>query len=269
MPELPEVETSRRGLLPMLHKPIVEVRLRNRQLRWPIPEELPAQLQGQQFSALNRRGKYLIASFSHSHLLLHLGMSGHFRLLPRDEPPAKHDHVDILFADGSLLRYHDPRRFGCILLCPDPAQHPLLQHLGPEPLSADFNAEYLQQKLQTKTAAIKKLIMNSQLVVGVGNIYASEALFLARIHPERPGYRLDFADCQRLVQAIQQRLQAAIDQGGTTLRDFMAADGKPGYFQQQLLVYERAGQNCRLCQHSIQQLRQDHRSSYYCPNCQS
>lgn len=269
MPELPEVETSRRGLLPMLNKTISQVTVREPRLRWPVPDNLSELLLGEQFLQLERRGKYLLAQLSHGWLLLHLGMSGHFRLLPHWHEPVKHDHIDIGFADGSLLRYQDPRRFGCLLYSTDPTQHPLLASLGPEPLTDAFNADYWYQCLRGKTAAIKKLLMNSQLVVGVGNIYANEALFMAGIRPERPGYQLSLTECEQLVQAVKQRLQQSIEQGGTTLRDFMAADGKPGYFRQQLQVYERVGSACYRCGQPIEQLRQDNRSSYYCPGCQA
>lgn len=268
MPELPEVETSRRGLLPMLHQPVNQVIVRQARLRWPIPDNLAELVVGYCFNQLNRRGKYLLAQINQGWLIMHLGMSGHFRLLSEWQPPQKHDHLDILFNDGRLLRYHDPRRFGCILYSDNPEQHPLLAQLGPEPLTSAFNADYLYQHLRGRQSAIKKRLMDSHLVVGVGNIYANEALFIAGIHPERTGDSLSWHECELLVDAVQVRLRRSIDQGGTTLRDFLATDGKPGYFRQELQVYERALAACYRCGGEIQQLKQDNRSSYFCPHCQ-
>ncbi len=273
MPELPEVEITKRGLMPLLQQKVVKVTIRNAALRWPIPDNLPVLLQGRVLQSLTRRAKYILAHFDHGVLLLHLGMSGRICLLAQDEPPAKHDHFDIGFESGQVLRLRDPRRFGAVLWAGDkPNDHMLLKVLGPEPLSEAFSAAYLYEQLRTRTAAIKTTIMDSHLVVGVGNIYASESLFRAGIHPETPAKKLTRAKCERLVTEIKHTLADALAAGGSSLRDFFGADGNPGYFQQQYFVYGRAnekgGEPCRVCGAPIKMIRQGQRSTFYCSHCQ-
>jgi len=269
MPELPEVETTRLGLLPLINQSVTRVVIRNSSLRWPIPASLPGLLNGQTLRALTRRAKYILAHFDHGVLLLHLGMSGRICLLAQDEPPQKHDHFDIYFANGQVLRLRDPRRFGAVLWAgKNPEEHMLLKVLGPEPLDDVFTGQYLYQHMRTRTAAIKTTIMDSHLVVGVGNIYASESLFRARIHPEKSAKNLTLAECERLVGEIKSTLIDALAVGGSSLRDFFGTDGNPGYFQQQYFVYGRTGQPCRVCGAPIATLRQGQRSTFYCAKCQ-
>lgn len=270
MPELPEVETTRRGLLPLLGQTVRAVSVRNPALRWPVPAHLPQILTGQQLQQLQRRAKYILARFERGTLLLHLGMSGRLCLLPHMEPPGKHDHLDLDFDRGAVLRLRDPRRFGAALwLEGDPAQHPLLSQLGPEPLDDGFDAAQLYRATRTRQAAIKQVLMDSHVVVGVGNIYASEALFRAGIDPRLAASRLSRPRCDRLVAAIKSTLNDALAAGGSSLRDFFGADGNPGYFQQSYFVYGRTGQPCRSCGTPIRTLRQGQRSTFYCPACQS
>jgi len=270
MPELPEVETTRRGILPHLRgKQVQQVVLRRDTLRWPIPADLPALLQGQTLLDVKRRAKYLQLEFAHGTLLIHLGMSGGLRILRPPLPEAgKHDHADLIFADNTCLRFHDPRRFGAILWNTQDEAHPLLAELGPEPLSETFNADLLFARSRKKTAQIKSFIMNGRIVVGVGNIYASEALFRAGIHPGRAAGRISQERYERLCTAIKDVLGEAIQQGGTTLKDFTNSEGKPGYFAQQLQVYGREGQACPRCGHAIKQSIIGQRSSYFCGSCQ-
>ncbi len=269
MPELPEVETSRRGIEPhILNKKVTDVIIRQKQLRWPIPARLKTQLCGQRIRQLERRGKYILLRTDTGTAILHLGMSGSLRILPTSTPAEKHDHVDIVFGKIAL-RLRDPRRFGALLwTSADPLQHKLLSRLGPEPLNDEFNAQYLYQLSRTRKVAIKTLIMNSQVVVGVGNIYASESLFEAGISPLRRADRISLPRYQRLLDAIKDILQRAIAQGGTTLRDFTQQDGKPGYFQQTLSVYGRAQKPCLHCSAAIKQITQAQRSTFYCSHCQ-
>ena len=230
---------------------------------------MPAAVAGQRVTAVRRRAKYLLIDLARGSLLLHLGMSGSLRVMPAETPRLTHDHVDLLLDSGQLLRFNDPRRFGSLhLLTEDPALHPLLRNLAPEPLGDDFDADYLHRVTRRRRVAIKQLIMNSQLVVGVGNIYASEALFRAGVRPGRAARSLTRAECAALVKAIRAVLAMAIRHGGTTLRDYVGADGKPGYFRRKLFVYERAGEACRRCDTPIRQLVQGQRSTYYCPTCQ-
>lgn len=269
MPELPEVETTRLGLLPLLGQTISKVVIRNASLRWPIPPHLPQTLPGQRFLALSRRAKYILVECKTGTLLLHLGMSGRISLLGKDEPPAKHDHFDIHFADGRVLRLCDPRRFGAILWVEgDPSQHVLLAALGPEPLEEAFDGAWLYKEIRSRTAPIKNVIMDSHLVVGVGNIYASESLFRARINPKTPANKLSKVRCERLATEIKATLREALKAGGSSLRDFFGVDGNPGYFQQACFVYGRTGQLCRVCSAPIKTLRQGQRSSFYCATCQ-
>lgn len=270
MPELPEVETTRRGLEPLILNKIIEnIAVRNARLRWPIPDTISA-IKNQTITRIDRRGKYLILELNNDlHLIVHLGMSGSIGVLNKSTPLKKHDHFVIYFKDNAVLRFNDPRRFGCILLTDDnPLTHPLLASLGPEPLSHDFNAQWLKQKANSRMVAVKNFIMNAQVVVGVGNIYASEALFKAGIHPKRAASRISLRRYGFLVQAIKDVLHDAIRSGGTTLRDFSQSDGKPGYFQQQLNVYGRVNQACVMCSHPIKKTCIGQRSSYYCPKCQ-
>lgn len=270
MPELPEVETSRRGITPhILGKIFKHIIIRQSQLRWPVPHSLTTCLPGLCLENIERRGKYLLLTTKAGTLILHLGMSGNLRITHPDQALLKHDHVDFVFADDTVLRFNDQRRFGAVLWTTDSINlHPLLADLGPEPLSEDFNAEYLLGRCQNRRTPIKSLIMDSHVVVGVGNIYASESLFMAGLHPTRSAGEVDLAACQRLCDAIKTVLQWAIDQGGTTLRNFINAQGKPGYFQQSLSVYGRDGQACLNCAEPIQQLKIGQRASYYCNNCQ-
>lgn len=269
MPELPEVETTRVGLLPLLNQSVAQVTIRNGSLRWPIPADLPNLLAGQTLQKLTRRAKYILAHFDHGILLLHLGMSGRICLLAEYEAPQKHDHFDIRFTNGQVLRLRDPRRFGAVLwVIGDVKQHQLLNKLGPEPLEDAFNANYLHQQLAKKKIAIKLAIMDGHIVVGVGNIYASESLFRARINPETPANQLTLRQCEALVHEIQATLSDALKAGGSSLRDFFGADGNPGYFQQSYYVYARAAQPCKVCEQPIQCIRLGQRSTFYCPRCQ-
>ncbi|MEW5837963.1 MAG: bifunctional DNA-formamidopyrimidine glycosylase/DNA-(apurinic or apyrimidinic site) lyase [Pseudomonadota bacterium] len=270
MPELPEVETTKRGIEPhVLGQKILRVRVHQRQLRWPVAADLEQKLQDQAANRIERRAKYILLHFAHGSLIMHLGMSGSLRLTERDTPRLKHDHIEWELANGYTLRLHDPRRFGAALWCDDaPERHPLLAALGLEPLDAAFDAGYLQQRLGHRHSAIKPALMNAHIVVGIGNIYANEALFLAGIDPRRACNSLNLDDYQRLVTHIKTLLQQSIEQGGTTLRDFVSPQGRPGYFQQTLHVYGRSGQACRVCATPIEHLTQAQRRSFYCPVCQ-
>jgi formamidopyrimidine-DNA glycosylase len=269
MPELPEVETTCRGIRPHIKdKTIQSATVRQAKLRWPIPQDLNDKLRGQRLREVHRRAKYLLLDFDNGCLIIHLGMSGSLRILSAPEEPAKHDHVDIAFDDGYCLRYHDPRRFGAILWSDTPGDHELLHELGPEPLSEDFNGEHLFKLAKNKTTPVKSFLMNGRNVVGVGNIYASEALFMAGIHPNRAAGKISLARYTLLSQTVKDVLSAAIQQGGTTLKDFVGGDGKPGYFAQQLLVYGKANEACSKCERPIKQVTIAQRSSFYCPHCQ-
>jgi formamidopyrimidine-DNA glycosylase len=269
MPELPEVEVTRRGLAPQLAgRTISGVAVREHRLRWPIPGDL-ARLSGMTVRSVERRGKYLIVDCGDGHLILHLGMSGSLRVLPRDTPPGKHDHFDLALGDR-ILRLRDPRRFGAVLWTADGIEgHPLLAHLGVEPLSRALDASRLHALTRAHRAPIKLFLMDARRIVGVGNIYASESLFRAGIDPRTPANRVSLARCARLSRAIKQTLRAAIRAGGSTLRDFVGADGTAGYFQQRYWVYDRAGKKCRRCGSAIRRIVQGQRSTYFCPRCQS
>ncbi len=269
MPELPEVETTRRGIMPHIQgKRLTRVIVREARLRWPVTDHLQQILQHRQLLSVGRRGKYLLLAFDHGTLIIHLGMSGSLRVLPAHTEPAKHDHLDLLF-DEQCLRYHDPRRFGAVLWTDaDIEQHELLRHLGPEPLSPDFDGDCLHQAAGKRRIAVKNLIMDGRVVVGVGNIYANESLFMAGIRPDRACNRVSRKRYARLAECIKQVLTAAIAQGGTTLQDFQQADGKPGYFAQELQVYGRTGKACVICDRSIREKTIGQRSSYYCVHCQ-
>ncbi len=270
MPELPEVETTLRGIAPHLQdQGISNVIIRNANLRWPIPRDLPELLRGHTVRNLQRRAKYLLIAFDHGTLILHLGMSGSLRILPHGTPAEKHDHFDLVLANGKLLRLRDPRRFGAVLWhAGDVSQHPLLTQLGPEPLSSGFDADYFYLATRSRSAAIKLVIMDNHLVVGVGNIYANEALFRAGIRPQLSANKLSKPRCARLVQTIQEVLREAIQKGGSSLRDFIHSDGSSGYFQQHYFVYGRTGEACRHCGMPIRQIKQGQRSSFYCTGCQ-
>jgi formamidopyrimidine-DNA glycosylase len=272
MPELPEVEVTRRGVAPHLEGQVVTtVALRHTGLRWPFPEGLAERLSGRTIRATGRRGKYLLIRFDHGTLIIHLGMSGHLRILPRDAAPQKHDHFDLVLTT-QLLRLHDPRRFGAVLwhdvVDGDIDNHLLLRGLGVEPLESAFDGEWLYRHTRKRSAPIKQVLLAGDIVVGVGNIYASESLFRARIHPKTPAHRISRVRYDRLAQAIRETLAAAIEQGGSTLRDFLAVDGQTGYFQQSYFVYDREGEPCRVCGAAVRQIRQGQRSTFYCVNCQ-
>lgn len=270
MPELPEVETTLRGIKPHLfHQKIVDVIIRHPRLRWPIPANLKRKLTGKVIQRLYRRGKYLLLELENGTLILHLGMSGRLRILPKDTPPQKHDHVDILFANDKCLRFTDPRRFGAVLWTEaDPDAHALLSAIGPEPLTAAFNGKYLYEKAQGKKVPIKSYIMDSKIVAGVGNIYATEALFLSRIHPQSAAGEISLAQYQKLVAAIKSILKQAIAKGGTTLKDFTKSDGTPGYFSIELKAYGHGGEPCPRCHATFKSTRIGQRSTVYCPECQ-
>jgi formamidopyrimidine-DNA glycosylase len=244
--------------------------VRDRRLRWPIAPKLETLVRGQTIRSVDRRAKYLLILLETGTLIVHLGMSGSLRLVADGTPPKPHDHWDLVLDSGRILRFHDPRRFGSLIWTEDdPELHPLLKKLAPEPLSAQFNGEYLFRVTRKRSVAIKQLIMNSQLVVGVGNIYASEALFRAGISPRRATRRITKAEADSLARAIKAVLKGAIKIGGTTLRDYVNADGAPGYFSQKLFVYERARERCRVCRRTIKQFTQGARSTYWCSTCQS
>jgi len=270
MPELPEVETVRRGIAPhLIGQKVVRVVVRQSRLRWPVPEELAATLSGQIFQRVERRAKYLLLHTDAGTVIFHLGMTGRLRILPADAPYQKHDHIDLALADGHCLRFNDSRRFGALLWTAEsPERHALLQALGPEPLSEGFSGCWLHQRAQGRALAVKSFIMDNRIVVGVGNIYASESLFAARISPLRPAGQITLAEYEQLAQAIRAILEDAIRQGGTTLRDFVGSAGKPGYFQQQLCVYDRYRLSCRVCGEPIDRCRLGQRSTYFCPRCQ-
>ena len=269
MPELPEVETTRRGIEPhLLGQRVSRVIVRERRLRWPIPEDLDVRLSGQRIEAVERRAKYLLIKAEAGTLIAHLGMSGSLRLVDGDLPAGKHEHVDILLESGQALRYCDPRRFGALLWNHEPLAHRLLASLGPEPLGEDFDGERLYQLSRGRSMAVKPFIMDNAVVVGVGNIYASEALHAAGIDPRRAAGSISRARYLKLALEIKRILAHAIERGGTTLRDFVGGDGKPGYFQQELFVYGRSGEPCKSCGVLLREIRLGQRASVYCPRCQ-
>lgn len=268
MPELPEVETTKQGIEPFVVNQVIDkIIVRNPSLRWPVPQSMSC-FEGMVIKSLERRSKYLIFHAASGGFLIHLGMSGSLRICSADAEIEKHDHIDLVFNTGDIVRYRDPRRFGCCLPFEQDTIHPLLKNLGPEPLSDDFHADYLHQRLSNKKAAIKTVIMDAKIVVGVGNIYASEALFLAGISPKRQAGSISLESVTQLVAAIKSVLEASIKQGGTTLKDFVRENGESGYFQLHLNVYGRGGENCFRCDSPIVQFKQGQRSSFYCPTCQ-
>lgn len=269
MPELPEVETTRRGIAPYLEGQRVErVIVRERRLRWPIPEDLDVRLSGQRIVSVERRAKYLLLAAEAGTLISHLGMSGSLRLVESGTPASRHEHVDIELASGMSLRYTDPRRFGAMLWSLAPLEHELLRNLGPEPLTDAFAGQRLFELSRGRSMAVKPFIMDNAVVVGVGNIYASEALFAAGIDPRKPAGSISKARYLRLAEEIKRILAIAIERGGTTLRDFVGGDGQPGYFQQELFVYGRGGEFCKVCGSTLREIRLGQRASVYCPRCQ-
>jgi formamidopyrimidine-DNA glycosylase len=270
MPELPEVETTRRGLEPHLAgRRIVGVAVRHRGLRWKVRADLGRLLTGRTIRRLSRRSKYLLIDCDGGWLIVHLGMSGSLRVVPADLPPAKHDHIDIVLDSGKALRLTDPRRFGAVLWTEGPPErHPLLRGLGPEPFAPEVDGRWLAARTRGRKAAIKNLLMDNRLVCGVGNIYANESLFRAGIHPARAAGRISQARYARLVAAVRETLEAAIRAGGSTLRDFVHADGSPGNFQQEYFVYDRAGEPCKRCGTPVRAVRIGQRAAFYCPRCQ-
>lgn len=269
MPELPEVETTLRGIAEHVtgHK-VTGVVIRHPRLRWPIPPDLEKQISGEKLLAVTRRAKYLLFSFKTGTLILHLGMSGKLRVLAANTPTQKHDHVDLCF--GKIcLRFTDPRRFGALLWTDaDPATHPLIANIGPEPLTASFSATYLFNKIRDRHTTIKVFIMDGKVVAGVGNIYATEALFQAGIRPQRAANKLSLIECEKLVSAIKAILKRAIKKGGTTLKDFTKSDGSPGYFSIELAAYGRDGEPCITCGTLLELSRLGQRATVYCPHCQ-
>lgn len=269
MPELPEVETTRQGIAPHCEgQAITSVLIRNGKLRWPVPDDLPERLQGQIIRSVDRRAKYLFLNLDAGTVIIHLGMSGSLRVITDSSPAMAHDHVEITLDNGRTLRFNDPRRFGCWLWADDQSSHPLIRDLGPEPLSEHFNGAILFNRSRGRQTPIKSFIMDNHVVVGVGNIYANEALFKAGIHPKRKAGRISLDRYHRLAEAIRETLSAAILMGGTTLRDFVNSDGKPGYFAQSLLVYGRGGAACPDCTTTLKEIRMNNRSTVYCPRCQ-
>jgi formamidopyrimidine-DNA glycosylase len=270
MPELPEVETTRRGLAPlMVGRRVQSVVVRNHALRQPVPRGLPRIMAGVTIQGLARRGKYLLFDCGAGTLILHLGMSGRLWVVGDGAPPTAHDHFDLILENGTIVRLRDPRRFGLVLWQRgDPLAHRLLRDIGPEPLSAEFDGPLLHRVTRGRAAAIKQVLMDGHVVAGVGNIYANEALFRARIHPRTPARRLSRERCAILVEKIRETLELAIGAGGSTLRDYVASDGQAGYFQNQFMVYDRSGQPCVRCGTRLRGIRQGQRSTCYCPACQ-
>jgi formamidopyrimidine-DNA glycosylase len=269
MPELPEVETTRRGLAPHLEgRRITAVTLRRPDLRWPIPNDVRERLPGQRIEAVERRAKYLLTHTRAGSALWHLGMSGVMRVLPASTPVDAHDHVDLGLDDGRVLRFTDPRRFGCLLWQPTGQVHELLAGLGPEPLSEAFSGGTLFNASRGKKASVKVFLMDQAVVVGVGNIYAAEALFEAGIRPTTPAGRVTRERYERLAAAVKRILGYAIERGGTTLRDFLNPDGLPGYFEQELFVYGREGEACKVCGTALKAMRLGQRATVWCPRCQ-
>jgi formamidopyrimidine-DNA glycosylase len=270
MPELPEVETSRRGIEPwIVDRTITSVVVRDRRLRWPVPRGIEGKLRGRTIDSVGRRAKYLLINTDAGTAIVHLGMTGSVFIVDRDAPAGVHDHFDIELDSGKALRFRDPRRFGSFLWSREPLRHPLLAKLGPEPLGEDFSGDYLWATSRGRKISIKQFIMNAQIVVGVGNIYASESLFLAGINPRRAAGRVARHRYELLATAIRDVLSRSIKAGGTTLRDFYGGDGEPGYFRQQLEVYDREGEHCRQCNTLITAIVQGQRSTYYCKSCQT
>ena len=269
MPELPEVETTRRGLERVIvGRTIASLQIRERRLRWPVGRKVAAELEGRRIDAIERRGKYLLVNVEHGALLVHLGMSGSLRYLPSPEPPNRHDHVDLCLVGGGCVRFNDPRRFGSLHFATDPPRHPLLRNLGPEPLGPKFTADYLRATCRGRRVAIKLHLMNSRVVVGVGNIYANEALFRARIRPGRAAGRISRDRLALLVERLRDVLGLAVERGGTTLRDYVNTEGAPGHFKLELDVYDREGMPCKSCGAPIRRVVIGQRAAFFCARCQ-
>ncbi len=269
MPELPEVETTRLGLVPkVVGRRIRDVLVRDPRLRWPVPGDLAARVKGARVQAIGRRGKYLLLDCGEGHLLVHLGMSGTFTLAAADATTRRHDHVELVLEGGERLRLNDPRRFGAVLWVRDPASHPLLRDLGPEPFAEAFGGEHLYRRSRGRRQPVKPFLMDARIVTGVGNIYANEALFAARIHPSREAGRISRARYERLAGEVRRTLSRAIAAGGSTLRDFVGSDGQPGHFQREYAVYGRAGEPCPSCGARVRAVRHGGRATYLCPACQ-
>jgi len=269
MPELPEVEVSRMGISPhLVGQTIQSITFRTPKLRWDIPQELKL-LEGKVIEQITRRAKYLVIQTQAGNAIVHLGMSGSLRVLDAEFAPGKHDHVDLKLTNGKILRYNDPRRFGAWLWSPAGEAHPVLLGAGPEPLTEAFNAPYIAELAKKRRVPVKQFIMDNKVVVGVGNIYANEALFSSKIHPLRPANKITATEWERLTHEIKQVLATAIKQGGTTLKDFAQADGKPGYFAQELQVYGKAGEPCPSCGEALQEQKIGQRNTFFCDSCQS
>jgi formamidopyrimidine-DNA glycosylase len=270
MPELPEVETTRRGVAPHVERQkVTAVRIYDRRLRWPVPRELPRRLIGRTVDRVERRSKYLLFRFGNDTLIVHLGMTGSLRVFSVLPPRAAHDHIDLEFDNGIVLRYRDPRRFGAMLWSPGSSKpHRLLARLGVEPFDSEFSGEYLHRATRNRRLAVKLALMDSHLVVGVGNIYANESLFRAGIRPNRAAHRVTRAQYARLADAVRDTLTQAIAKGGSTLRDYVDSNGEPGYFQLDYYVYGREREPCRVCGSPIRSLRLGGRATLYCPSCQ-
>jgi formamidopyrimidine-DNA glycosylase len=270
MPELPEVETTRRGLAPLVvNQRIATAIVRNHALRLPVPRSLPRRIAGATIAALGRRGKYLLFDCGPGTLILHLGMSGRLWIVDRATPPEPHDHFDLVLASGTVVRLRDPRRFGLVIWGNgDPLRHALLAGIGPEPLDTAFSGEWLYRVTRNRTAAIKLVLMDGHVVAGIGNIYANEALFRAGINPRQPARRIGLARCALLAEKVRETLELAIGAGGSSLRDYVGSDGMAGTFQSQFMVYDRAGEPCHRCRTPITGIRQGQRATYYCPRCQ-
>ncbi|GAB4254370.1 MAG: bifunctional DNA-formamidopyrimidine glycosylase/DNA-(apurinic or apyrimidinic site) lyase [Methylomicrobium sp.] len=271
MPELPEVETTCRGIRPHIENKIVHhVVVRRSDLRWPVPGDLSGRIEGLSIERVDRRAKYLLLETENGTLIVHLGMSGSLRVVTAEQAVKKHDHIDLVFTDQTILRFNDPRRFGAVLWTAEPIEtHTLLRDLGPEPLQSNFDGTHLYQTAKNRSIAVKSFIMDSHVVVGVGNIYANEALFMAGIRPDRAAGNISKNRYDQLADCIREVLSDAIEQGGTTLRDFVNESGKPGYFQQQLRVYGRGGEPCRNCLTPLNEIRIANRSTVYCRRCQT
>lgn len=269
MPELPEVETSCRGIEPhCINQRITRIEVRQPKLRWPVDPQLSSTLANQEIIAVDRRGKYILMQVGGVTLMIHLGMSGSLRVLNQDKVAGKHDHIDVHLSNGKIIRYNDPRRFGSFILNREGADHPLLANLGVEPLGEMFTSDYLYSIGRQRKVPIKSLIMNSQVVVGVGNIYSQESLFHAGIHPRRPANKIAKSRMVNLVGAIKKILEEAIKAGGSSLKDFTSAEGKPGYFQHTHQVYGRGGEPCRICLSALKQSIIGQRTTVYCGHCQ-
>ena len=273
MPELPEVETTRRGIAPHCENQVIaRVIVRDSRLRWPVPDNLAELIEGATINEVDRRAKYLLIRVARGDvtgtLIVHLGMSGSLRVITDLSEPLRHDHIELTLQTGVRLRFNDPRRFGCWLWSDTPDSHPLLASLGPEPLAPEFNGPLLYRLSRGRQMPVKSFIMDNHIVVGVGNIYANEALFKAGIHPKRAAGRISLARYHRLATEVRETLSAAILMGGTTLRDFVNSDGKPGYFAQSLLVYGRGGEACQECGKQLKEIRMNQRTTVYCSHCQ-